>query len=214
MQILLCAATTFEIQPVINMIQGGALEDTTVAITGVGMMAACYHISEAVHRKGPDFILQAGIAGCLNQQLPLGSVVMVENDTVGDLGVIEMGSFVSAFDMGLADDAFPWTERKLKNDLSTFSDSGLPVVDGVTVNEISTVEQRIHYYRDHLNASIETMEGAALHYVALQQHIPFLQLRAVSNYIGERDKSRWMMEKAIEQLNVELKQLLIKRLTK
>ena len=32
-------------------------------------------------------------------------------------------------------------------------------------------------------------------------NIPFLQIRAVSNYIGERDKEKWKMKEAINNLN-------------
>ena len=52
------------------------------------------------------------------------------------------------------------------------------------------------------------MEGAALHYVCLCEKIPFLQLRCVSNYVGERDKSKWEMTEAISNLNIELNKII------
>lgn len=52
------------------------------------------------------------------------------------------------------------------------------------------------------------MEGAALHYVCLQEHIPFLQIRAVSNDIGQRDKSKWDFKASIATLNKELTNIL------
>jgi futalosine hydrolase len=85
-------------------------------------------------------------------------------------------------------------------------------VDGVTVNEISTDSTRIDYYRNQLNASVESMEGAAVHYVALQESIPFLQMRSLSNFVGERDKSKWVMDIAIANLNIELERTLTKLL--
>ena len=54
------------------------------------------------------------------------------------------------------------------------------------------------------------MEGAALHYVGLMEKIPFIQLRAVSNYTGERNKKKWKMKEAIVNLNNELIRLLNK----
>ena len=54
------------------------------------------------------------------------------------------------------------------------------------------------------------MEGAALHYVCLSEKIPFLQLRSVSNYVGERDKNKWAVREAIANLNIELQKILIK----
>ena len=57
------------------------------------------------------------------------------------------------------------------------------------------------------NADIETMEGAALHYVCLQEDIPFIQIRTISNFVGERDKTKWKLKDAIENLNIELDKL-------
>ena len=64
------------------------------------------------------------------------------------------------------------------------------------------------YYRNTLGAQIEYMEGAALHYVCLQEKIPFLQIRSLSNFAGERDKSKWVLKESIAHLNLHLQQLL------
>jgi futalosine hydrolase len=56
------------------------------------------------------------------------------------------------------------------------------------------------------------MEGAALHFVALQENIPFLQMRSLSNFVGERDKGNWVMDIAIANLNIELERTLSKLL--
>ncbi|MBK7884081.1 MAG: hypothetical protein IPJ81_10000 [Chitinophagaceae bacterium] len=54
------------------------------------------------------------------------------------------------------------------------------------------------------------MEGAALQYVCLQEKIPFIQIRGISNYVGERDKLKWKMKEAIFNLNIELKNIVKK----
>jgi futalosine hydrolase len=48
------------------------------------------------------------------------------------------------------------------------------------------------------------MEGAALHYCCIKLNQPFIQLRGISNMIGERDRSKWTMQEAIENMNTEL----------
>ena len=48
------------------------------------------------------------------------------------------------------------------------------------------------------------MEGAALHYVCLMEKVPFLQIRAISNMTGDRDKSRWKLREALKSLHGEL----------
>jgi futalosine hydrolase len=48
------------------------------------------------------------------------------------------------------------------------------------------------------------MEGAALHYVCREANIPFIQVRAISNYVGERNKEHWKIKEAIDSLNEHL----------
>ena len=93
-----------------------------------------------------------------------------------------------------------------------FQKTDLSAVKAITVNKISDSALQRNQFVNNFNAAIETMEGAALHYVCLQEKIPFLQLRSISNYVGERDKTKWMMKEAIENLNNEL-QILINGLT-
>ena len=48
---------------------------------------------------------------------------------------------------------------------------------------------------------IESMEGAAFFFVCRQFNLPCLQLRSVSNNVGERDKSKWKMQDALQNLS-------------
>ena len=211
MPILLCAATAFEIQPTIEFIKKQGLRDIDILITGVGLTATTYHLTKAVYTNKPLFILQAGIAGALDEQLTLTKVVAVKNETIGDLGVEENGTFNPVFSLKLGGkDTFPWTNGQLCNTHEIALQAGFPLVNSVTVNEISTNQQRIQYYKKDLGAAIESMEGAALHYVALLENIPFLQIRSLSNFVGERDKSKWEMDKAISCLNLELQRVILK----
>ncbi len=179
-----------------------------VVVTGVGLAAAVYRITRAALDRKPSMMIQAGVAGVLDQKLELGQTVAVRSEIIGDEGVEENGRFRSLFELGLAGpDVPPYMGRKLVNDGALIRQSGLPLVDGVTVNEISTSRDRIEYYRS-LGASSESLEGAALHYVALMEGIPFLQIRSFSNFIGERDKSKWMMAEAIANLNLYLQKLI------
>ena len=39
-------------------------------------------------------------------------------------------------------------------------------------------------------------------------NIPFLQMRSISNKVGERDKNKWKIKEAVENLNIELIKLI------
>lgn len=210
MHILLIAATTFEIQPVIdfldeqgNTVQGHTLE---VFITGVGMLYTTYQLTSHLQQKHPGLMIQAGIGGSFATRYPPGSVVLVEREIIGDLGVEENQSFTDLFDMGfLTANHIPHTNKWLVNpSTDQWEKYGLPFVKGNTINEITTRPERIIQLQQKYDVTVESMEGAAFHYVALQEGIPFLQVRAISNYVGERDKTKWKIKEAITALNDQL----------
>lgn len=211
MQILLCAATETEIAPSVEALSQTNGHSTRFLITGVGLMASTYALAKEVFTHRPEVILQAGVAGSLMAEQPLAKVVAVNSECIGDLGVKEGDRFLSPFDMNLASpNTSPWQNGRLKNDYGFLHNCGLPVVDGVTVNQVTTTQETIAYYRNKLNVQAESMEGAALHYVALRESIPFLQIRSLSNFIGERDKSKWRLKEAIDSLNQELVRIVAK----
>jgi len=78
------------------------------------------------------------------------------------------------------------------------------------VNRITTGDQLIQQILKKYEPGIESMEGAALHYTCREFNTPFIQIRAISNYIGERDKSHWKLKEAIDLLNEVLLQYIDK----
>ena len=76
------------------------------------------------------------------------------------------------------------------------------------MNKVSD-DELLTQQREHtFHPGIETMEGAALHYVCLQENISFLQLRTISNVVGERDKTKWKLKEATATLHAELTKLI------
>ena len=208
MQILLIAATAQEIEPFTV-----ANRQIDALITGVGVPSTMYHLQKRIQQLDYEYIIQAGIAGSFINNIELGKVVLVQQDSFADLGIEEKGNYSPIFNTGFADkDEFPFTNGWLLNTNEALSKTRLPKVKALTVNKISDSELQKQQFISKFNADIESMEGAALHYVCLQEKIPFLQIRSVSNYVGERDKTKWKMKQAIENLNIKL-QVLIDGLT-
>ena len=208
MKIAIAAATRFEISPLIEYIeQSGAASqhELTPLITGVGMVATTYQVAAHLLQTPVDCILQAGIGGSFSNKFALAEVVIIGQETIGDMGVQE-AEFQDIFDMGFAQaDQYPFTAKSLVNPfIKTWGDLHLPVARGLTVNEITTDSTRIRTLEQKYGCEIESMEGAAFHYVCLHHSIPFLQLRSVSNHVGERDKKKWKLRGSIEALNTAL----------
>ena len=209
MYILLAAATPFEIAPFSAFLAAsGSGHQVEVLVTGIGSAIATWSLAKAINQRKPDFMVQAGIAGGFGPNFSPPQVVIVKNEIMGDLGAAENSGFSDVFDLGLMDGSvFPFSNKRLENPLAG-GNYGLPVAQGVTVNEISTNAGRIALLKDKYKAEIESMEGAAFHYAALMENIPFLQLRAVSNIVGERNKQHWQIKEAIGELNKTLISLL------
>ncbi len=214
MRILLCSATTLEIQPIIDHLNQNKIKDVEVLITGVGLTATTYSVTKKLLSIRPDLIIQAGFAGSFDESIQPGDAVVIQTEAFGDLGVVENEEFKTMFDLGLTDkNEKPWTNGALVNKSATvLFATGLRLINGVTVQEITTGRDRINYYKGSISAQVETMEGAALHYVALMEDIPFLQLRSISNFVGERNKKNWELQKAISALNKELQEIITKLL--
>jgi len=210
MNIVIVSATSIETDRIKQSITPAFANGLQVSfyVSGVGILSTCYSLTKMLFEQKPDLIIQAGIAGSFDTTVALGSVVAVKEEFVGDTGVEENGLFNNVFDLKFEDlNAFPYTNGRLVNPhLSKFNLLQLDEVTGLTINEISTRGKRIEQLKSKYNPVIESMEGAALHYVGLQMQVPFIQIRAISNYVGERDKVKWRFNEAFENLSNTLLQ--------
>ena len=207
---LLVAATIKEISPFLEYYRdtnnqlSGELE-VDILISGIGLTSSAYSITKQLQIRKPDIVVQAGIAGCFDKNFPLGSVVAIRQDAIGDQAVIERGNLKTLFDLKLVkQNQFPFSRGWLINKSEVLKKVKLKKVKGISVNEITSSKQKIKLYKDVFEPIVETMEGAALHYVCLMEKIPFLQMRGISNYAGERNKKKWDMNNSINNLNKEL----------
>jgi futalosine hydrolase len=193
MAILIIAATEMEIAPFLKK-----NPTAEYLITGVGAPIATYHLLKKVQQQPYDFVIQLGIAGSFHTNIALGESVIVVKDCFADLGVVEKKTFNNVFDMGLVNsNEFSFESGWLENKSISTLNSSFKKVKAITVNTITDDADCNDRFQKKYHADIETMEGAALHYVCLQEKIPFLQIRGISNYVGERDKMNWKITEAI-----------------
>jgi futalosine hydrolase len=214
MNILLIAATRKEIEPLIHYLSERIYlrknQRVDVVVAGVGMMATTYCLAKKFTQNKYTLAIQAGVAGSFHPIYAPGMVVTVKEDMLGDLGVMQDQEWQDVFDMGLArENSTPWKNRKLINPhREILGKLQLECVRGITVNQVSTNKDFIQGMKDKYMPVIETMEGAAFHYVCLKESVPFIQFRGISNMIGERDKKKWKMKEAIDALNTEVMKFL------
>jgi futalosine hydrolase len=175
-------------------------------VTGVGSINTTYALMKHLQVKKPDIIIMAGIAGAIDKSLRLGDVVAVKQEGLADLGVNEKDGYKDVFDLKLlAANEFPFKQKKLTNPFTVLMErTKLPLVGSVTVNQITSAKKIAALYQTKYRAKIENMEGAAFHLVCMKENIPFVQIRSISNYVGERNKQKWKLKEAVQNLNNEL----------
>lgn len=203
MHIIIIAATQAEFEPAMQVLKVLPNADIMFHVTGIGMLATAVSVTKLMLEKRPDLVIQVGIAGTFDTNIELGKVVIIKAEYLGDIGVQETGVWKDIFDLNLVGtDNFPFKQKAIINPyLPKLNVLKLQEVAAVTINEISTNSLRIEQLKTKYNPIIESMEGAAMHYVCTDLQVPFLQIRSVSNYIGERDKTKWQMKAAISNLN-------------
>jgi futalosine hydrolase len=215
MKLLLVAATEAEIGIFTQYLQVQALplgpmqyltkqqNSVQICITGVGMMATTYNLTKALQKSNYDIALQVGVGGAFDRSLALGGLYFIDTDQFGDLGAEDHYNFIDVFELGLEqENVYPFTGKKLLTpDNPLHAKIDLPRVNALTINSVSGNDFTIKSRWEKYGCQVESMEGAAFHYVCLQEKMPFAQVRSISNYVEPRDKSKWQMKDAIIALN-------------
>ena len=214
MKILLVAATIEEVQPLVSALSSHTCREGLgifnykeneihVLVTSVGVMQTGYYLGKAFAESEYPQALQIGIAGSFDRKIALGEVVLVSKEKIGDLGAEDGDVLLSVEEMQLRQpDQFPYKNGWLENDLLIASHAlkDLKKVSSATVNKVLGNQSSIDLIQKKYSPDIINMEGAAFFYACMMNRIPFLEMRSISNYVEPRDKSRWKMEEAIENL--------------
>lgn len=211
MNIAIVVATPLEERLLKQVFDQQHINTANLSVTGVGLTAATYSILHMALTTRPALIIQVGIAGGFTAAMPLGRAVAVQSEIVADMGVEENGLYSDIFALGLEEkNRLPYRDGKLINPhQALLINSCLPLVDAVSVNEITVDQKRIDRFVQQYGADLESMEGMALHHVCIQQQIPFLQIRGISNRVGERNKSAWLIKESMQAAALACAELLI-----
>ena len=86
-------------------------------VTGVGMVATTFALTQKLTESHFDLIIDLGIAGSFNPAFGIGSVVQIIADRFSELGVEDNGRFIPADEMKLTkkEDVFFKTEIRVNS---------------------------------------------------------------------------------------------------
>jgi futalosine hydrolase len=207
MRLLLVSATVFEIAPFLKEIDASVGDVTffthhykqhqiDILLTGVGATHTAFYLGKHLTNTY-DLVINAGICGSFNYKFVIGDVVRINEDCFADLGAEDDEAFLSLEELKL-----PGT-YSVKN-TTTFNHpifNNLQVAKGVTVNTTHGNTNNIEKFIRRTKADVESMEGAAFLFACNQTKNKCVQVRAISNYVEKRDRSKWNIALAIESLN-------------
>ena len=173
--------------------------DLKLLIAGIGTIPVIYNLTRHFAANRYEKVIHGGIAGSYFLPLQPGEVVQVIRDTFVDVGIDHGGIFRWVFHENLwKPDEKPFHNGWMEVD----EDRSLKLepVNGITVDLVTAGPERKARLTEKFNPQIESMEGGAVFYVCKMENIPVIQIRAISNYVGIRDRHSWKTEEAIAAL--------------
>lgn len=194
--------------------------DVTWMLTGIGTTSTSYRLTKMLNTAPQPFgvAVNIGIAGSFSGDFPIGSVARINKEYFGDLGFETFTGFQTLFDYKILDaDTHPFRKGALNApELSSAVEQAMskyPAACGVTVQTVSGLPEKTEQLRKGFHPQIESMEGAAFFYVCILEELPFIEIRSVSNEVGERDRSKWDIPLALDSLR-EANRILFKALAR
>lgn len=190
----------------------GALDGVPVILlpAGMGKTNAAHGLTALLETRPVRGVVGFGVGGAYDGSgLRIGDVALASVAVYGDEGVEAPGGWISTEAIGI-----PLLERdgqrafnqialdaaRVQRAVDALAAGGVHARVGpfVTVSACSGTAARGAEVAARFGGICEGMEGAALAHVAAIYGIPFLELRAVSNLVEDRDLSRWRLADAAE----------------
>jgi len=211
-RVLIVAATHVEAD-VASRIQVPGDMSVSTLITGIGSVATAWSLTKWISsNRLPDLVINIGLAGSFRESIKPGDVVMPVSDCFADSGTETGDGFLTLAEAGLEEPGrFPYSKGRIiaDNNLLIKATGILNPVTAITVNTVSGTAGTIERLRMKYDPDIETMEGAAFFYVCRMSDVQFISLRGISNMVEPRDRNKWKIRPALDNLTTKLQEFLL-----
>lgn len=153
---------------------------------GVGPVEAAVATARALASARCEAVVNAGIAGAFPGRARVGEAVIVVTEWLADLG-LEGGSPLTLPDGAML------VERAEADPRLVARCAGLPyrLGSGLTVAQVTATRRTGERLSSRYGADVESMEGFSVLRAAAQFDVPALEVRGISNIVGDRAESAW-----------------------
>ncbi|MEY4480323.1 MAG: hypothetical protein RLZZ267_1001 [Bacillota bacterium] len=173
-----------------------------VARCGVGPFEAAVETARLLETGTYDLVINAGIGGGFVGRAEVGAIVLGSEAIAAQLGAEDCdGSFLPFNELGFGG------VNKLQNVHAELIHSWASKLEGGHVGPILTVTtvtgcatSTALLANRYPTAVAEAMEGFSVATAAGKCGVPFIEVRAISNPIGPRDRSNWNIPAALTAL--------------
>jgi futalosine hydrolase len=170
---------------------------------GVGPALAAASTATALTRAALEgapygLVVSTGIAGGFLPGAPLGSLVVADEITAADLGAQTADGFVPVTELGFGTVTHRPPEALVREAAAA---TGARTGAVLTVSTVTGTAERAAELRErHPTPLAEAMEGFGVAEAAAAHRTPVLEIRAISNPVGPRDRAAWRIGDALTAL--------------
>ncbi|CAH1210201.1 Futalosine hydrolase [Paenibacillus auburnensis] len=200
-RVLIVTAVAAEREAVLRGLAGSSRFEVIAA--GAGTAAAAAGTAAALAADPYGCVISAGIGGGFPGRAPLGSLAVASEMIAADLGAETPEGFRSAAELGFGSVSVPADSGTAKALAAALAAAGLVVSTGpvLTVSTATgTAGTAAALAARHPGAVAEAMEGHGVAVAAQRFGIAALELRAISNPVGPRDRAAWKIPEALDAL--------------
>jgi len=200
-RILVMTAVIAEKEAVLSRLQGDSKFD--VFLAGVGPAAAAANTAKVLARTEYKLVISAGIGGGFSGKTEEGSLVVANEIVAADLGAETPEGFMSLDDLGFGFTKIPVDAGLVKTVSEVLLAANFPISTGpiITVSTVTgTAGSAQEMCRRVPGVVAEGMEGYGIAVAAGSYGLPVLEIRAISNLVGPRQRNTWRIKEALDVL--------------
>lgn len=203
--ILIVTAVEAERKAIEDGIPKHISEQIHVIAAGAGPAASAAVTSATLAQQPYKLVINAGIGGGFPGRAEIGSLVLSTKIIAADLGSETAEGFRSVEELGFGKSSLPAAHSFIERWAEILRDKSIQVHTGpiltvsTTTGTKETADELLNRVPD---AVAESMEGFGVGSAAAHFDIPVLEIRAISNAVGPRDREAWRIPEALSLLTL------------
>jgi futalosine hydrolase len=210
MRILIMTAVDAEARAI------GVMNDAKVLVGGIGRTNAAAAATEAILKQQHkiDAVISAGVGGALpGSKLSPGDSIVASRCIYLEEGILTPHGFTDMRGLGFSLGDFEGNAVPVDERLLDVLGAIFPIGPIATVATCSGTDESAAEVVRRTGALAEAMEGAAVVHAARRLGVPAIEIRAISNFAGDRANQQWDFARGLQALG-ESVQAAVKALQK